>query len=57
MVSCQLKEVACIAERDVFAEATRRIEENPFSFVLPYTQEDLTHEYTFGKDGARISHC
>lgn len=50
-------EVACIAERDVFAEATRWIEENPFGFVLPYTQEDLTHEYTFGKDGARISHC
>lgn len=50
-------EIACISEKDIFAEVTRWIKEKPYGFVYPYTDEDLTKEYTFGKDGTRISHC
>lgn len=50
-------EVACIAETDVYREVTRRIQDDPYSFVYPYTTTDLTHEYTFGKNGERVTHC
>lgn len=50
-------ELACVSEKDVFAEVTNRIQKNPFSFVEPYTLKDLTHEYTFGRNGTRITHC
>jgi len=50
-------EIACISEEDIFQAVTGRICKNPFSFVEPYTKKDLTHEYTFGKNGERITHC
>lgn len=50
-------EIACISEKNVYKEVTRKIKENPFSFVYPYKNKDLTHNYTFGKDGERVTHC
>lgn len=50
-------ELACISEEDVFCEVTKRIRADPYSFVMPYTDADLTKEYTFGRDGKRITHC
>lgn len=50
-------ELACVSEKDVFQEVTNRIQNNPYSFVMPYTEADLTKEYTFGRDGKRITHC
>lgn len=50
-------EVACISEKDIYREVTQRIRDNPFSFVEPYTEKDLTHVYTFGKNGERVTHC
>lgn len=50
-------EAACIAEADVFREVSARIYANPFTFVHPYTSSDLIHEYTFGKNGERVTHC
>ena len=34
-----------------------RITSNINSFVEPFTEADLTHEYTFGKNGERVTHC
>jgi len=50
-------ELACISEVDIYREVSRRIQEDPFSFVEPYTENDLTHIYTFGKNGERVTHC
>lgn len=51
------KELACIAEEDIFRSVSDAIRSNPFSFVEPYTQDDLTHIYTFGRNGERVTHC
>lgn len=50
-------ELACISERDIFRAVTEKIHKDPFSLVEPYTQGDLTHEYTFGRNGERVTHC
>nr|WP_325204015.1 AAC(3) family N-acetyltransferase [uncultured Oscillibacter sp.] len=50
-------ELACIAEEIIFQEVAGRIRRDPFSLVEPYTERDLTHIYTFGKDGERVTHC
>lgn len=50
-------EVTCISEKDIYREVTQRIQDDPFSFVEPYTENDLTHVYTFGKNGERVTHC
>lgn len=50
-------ELACIAEEDVFQSVSEAIRNDPFSFVEPYTQDDLTHIYTFGRNGERVTHC
>ena len=34
-----------------------RISKNINSFVEPFTEKDLTYEYTFGKNGERVTHC
>lgn len=50
-------EITCISERDIFEQVTKRLSENPYSFVEPYHKEDLVYEYTFGKNGERVTHC
>lgn len=50
-------ELACVAERDIFRVVTERIGRDPFALVEPYSQSDLTHEYTFGRNGERVTHC
>ncbi len=50
-------EIACITEEDIFQAVTDRIRRDPFSFTAPYAEKDLTHEYTFGKNGERVTHC
>ena len=50
-------QVACISEEDAWREVAGRITRNINSFVEPFAPEDLTHEYTFGKNGERVTHC
>lgn len=50
-------ELACVSEKAVFQTVVEKINKDPFSFVEPYTTGDLTHIYTFGKDGERVTHC
>lgn len=50
-------EICCISEEDVYREVIKLIQMNPYSFVEPYSKNDLTHEYTFGKNGERVTHC
>lgn len=50
-------EIGCISEADVYREVCKRIQNNPYSFVHPYNESDLIHEYTFGKNGENVTHC
>lgn len=50
-------EAVCVSERDVWLEVQKRLRYDPYSFVEPYTEADLIHEYTFGKNGERVTHC
>lgn len=50
-------EVVCVAEQDVYKEVCDKIAKDPYSFVEPYRKSDLVHEYTFGKNGERVTHC
>lgn len=50
-------ELVCLSEEDAYKAIYNRISNNINSFVEPFLQEDLTHEYTFGKNGERVTHC
>ena len=50
-------EIACISEKDIFQQVTERLKSNPYVFTEPYKKGDLTHEYMFGKNGERVTHC
>lgn len=50
-------EIAAISETDAYNAIYNRISKNINSFVEPFTEKDLTHEYTFGKNGERVTHC
>lgn len=50
-------EIAAISEADAYNAIYNRISKNINSFVEPFTEKDLTHEYTFGKNGERVTHC
>lgn len=50
-------EVAVISEVDAYNAIYTRITSNINSFVETFTEADLTHEYTFGKNGKRVTHC
>lgn len=50
-------EIAAISEADAYNAIYNRIRKNINSFVEPFTEKDLTHEYTFGKNGERVTHC
>lgn len=51
------KEVCCISEQDAYKAIYNRITNNINSFVEPFKEDDLTYEYTFGKNGERVTHC
>ena len=50
-------EISAISELDAYNAIYNRISKNINSFVEPFTEKDLTHEYTFGKNGERVTHC
>ena len=50
-------EIAATSEADAYNAIYNRISKNINSFVEPFTEKDLTHEYTFGKNGERVTHC
>lgn len=50
-------EIAAISEADAYNAIYNRISKNINSFVEPFTEKDLTYEYTFGKNGERVTHC
>lgn len=50
--------LSCVPEAEVYQAITDKIRENPtFFLVRPYTEEDLVHEYKYGKNGERVTHC
>jgi len=52
------KYIACISEPDAYREIGEHIKCNPYYFVTkPYTDEDLTHIYTYDYTKGRITHC
>ena len=51
-------EVTCVREKDIYREVIAALERDINSFLQePYTEEQLTKEYTFGKNGERVTHC
>ena len=50
-------EVVTISEKDAYSAIYNRITNNINSFVEPFSQKDLTHQYTFGRNGERVTHC
>lgn len=52
------KFVSCIFEKDAFHEISCILEKNIHYFLeTPFMKKDLTHEYTMGRNGRRITHC
>lgn len=52
------KSISCLAEKDAFEQIVYAIGQDPYFFVEgSYTNSDLIHEYGYGKDGGRITHC
>lgn len=52
------KIVSCISEKDAYQEISRMLDKNICYFLEePYTEKDLTHQYTMGADGRKITHC
>ena len=50
--------VTCVSEPEVYQAIVDKIRENPCFFLeKPYTEEDLVHEYKYGKNGERVTHC
>lgn len=51
-------EAVCISEKDVYSETVRQIQDNIYYFLKkPFTHEDLTREYQYGRHGERVTHC
>lgn len=50
-------EVALISEPDAYEAISSHIKNSPYGFAEPFVERDLTHEYTFGKNGERVTHC
>lgn len=50
-------EIACISEKDAYNAITKRILNDKYSFVEPFKPDELVNEYTFGKNGERVTHC
>lgn len=50
--------VSCLAEKDAYEQIVSRIGQDPYYFVEgTYTENDLVHEYGFGHNGEKITHC
>ncbi len=50
--------VSCLGEKDAYEQIVEKIRKEPFYFVeSPYTEQDLIHEYGFGLNGERVTHC
>lgn len=50
--------VSCLCEKDAFNEIGSRIKNDPYYFVQGmYKDEDLVHQYGFGQNGERVTHC
>lgn len=50
--------ISCIDKDDAYAEIANKIKTDPFYFVEgKYTEKDLVHKYSFGKNGERVTHC
>lgn len=50
-------QVCSISEKEAYNAIYSRITNNINSFVHPFSKDDLTHVYTFGKNGERVTHC
>lgn len=50
-------DVVALDEADAYAKISFILENNPYGFARPYTKADLVKEYTFGKNGERVTHC
>lgn len=52
------KLVSCISEKDAYQEISQMLDKNIHYFLeVPFTEKDLTHQYTMGLDGGKITHC
>lgn len=52
------RDVSCISEKEAYREISRRLDHNIHYFLeVPFTEKDLTHQYTMGLDGGKITHC
>ena len=51
------KMLVSVAEPDVYRIVADMLHKDIFSFVHPYDEKALTHEYTHGKNGERVTHC
>ncbi len=50
--------VSCISEKDAFGAISQMLDHNIHYFLeAPFTERDLSHEYTMGLDGGKITHC
>lgn len=51
-------ELVCVSEENVYQEIVEQLKNNINYFLAkPFTQNDLTHEYQYGKNGERVTHC
>lgn len=51
-------DLVCVPEPAVYGAIERKLSENINYFLArPFTAADLTHEYKYGKDGNRVTHC
>lgn len=51
-------ELICVSEENIYREIVKQLESNIYYFLArPFTQEDLIHEYQYGKNGERVTHC
>lgn len=50
--------VSCISEKDAYRAISQMLDQNIHYFLeVPFTEKDLTHQYTMGMDGGKITHC
>lgn len=52
------KMISCISEKDAYREISQMLDKDVYYFLeVPYAEKDLTHQYTMGLDGRKITHC
>jgi len=51
-------ELICVKETDVYTEIVHQLDKNINYFLKrPFSPQDLTHTYKYGKNGERVTHC